>query len=281
MLSYVDRILVAVGVGAKAAETFGALLGAEVRRESESRTLGARRWTLALGESEIELLEPVGTGPVSAFTERRGDGLFAAGFATAEGTALARRLESRGVRFTEEGEQLHLPPEALDGMRVVISPEERRSGPGPVGHLYEVTKMASDWRAAADRMADLFDLDPARFSPITSEAFGYTGSLLLFDPPARLDRIELAQVTDPASAMGRFVDKRGASLYMCFVETDTPKEIVERLERQGARWTDAPGDENAEHFFIHPASLHGVLMGVSRTNVAWLWSGRPELSGTS
>jgi catechol 2,3-dioxygenase-like lactoylglutathione lyase family enzyme len=278
MLTGVDRILVAVRDAAKAAETFGALLGAEVRRESESRTLGARRWTLAFGESEVELLEPAGTGPVSTFTERWGDGLFAAGFATAEGTALAGRLASRGVRFTEEGGQLHLPPEALDGMRIVISPEERRSGPGPVGHLYEVTKMTAHWRTSADGIADLFDLDPARFSPITSEAFGYTGSLLLFDPPARLDRIELAQVTDPASAMGRFVARRGTSLYMCFVETDAPDAIVERLEQRGARWTDAPGDQNAEHLFIHPASLHGILMGVSRTNLAWMWSGRPDLS---
>ncbi|MDP3939573.1 MAG: hypothetical protein Q8R92_15750 [Deltaproteobacteria bacterium] len=160
----------------------------------------------------------------------------------------------------------------------MISPLAERSGPGPLSHIYEVTKMTGDWRAEAAHLANVFDLKPDRFCPIESEAFGYTGSLLLFDPPARLDRIELSQVIDPASAMGRFVAKRGETLYMCFAETDDPKAIVSRLEKAGARWADAPGDHGHEHFFIHPASLHGVLMGVSRTNVAWLWSGRPGLA---
>jgi hypothetical protein len=31
--------------------------------------------------------------------------------------------------------------------------------------------------------------------------------------------------------------------------------------------------------FIHPTALHGVLMGISRTNWAWTWSGHPELAG--
>jgi hypothetical protein len=139
--------------------------------------------------------------------------------------------------------------------------------------------MVSDWQAAAARYTDLFALDPSKFCPITSEAFGYTGSLLLFDPPARLDRIELAQVVNPESAMGRFVAKRGESLYMCFVEADDPRAVIGRLEARGARWAQAPGEMKAEHLFIHPSALHGVLMGVSRTNHAWVWSGRPELAG--
>jgi hypothetical protein len=66
---------------------------------------------------------------------------------------------------------------------------------------------------------------------------------------------------------------------MCFVETNSPEAIIERLKHENARWAATPGDENNEHFFIHPASLHGILMGVSRTNLAWIWSGRPELAG--
>ena len=29
--------------------------------------------------------------------------------------------------------------------------------------------------------------------------------------------------------------------------------------------------------WIHPGALHGLLLGVSRTTLAWEWSGRPEL----
>jgi hypothetical protein len=59
--------------------------------------------------------------------------------------------------------------------------------------------VVSDWTAAAERYTRLFGLDPARFSPIHSDRFGYTGTLTLFDPPGRLDRIEISQVTDPKS----------------------------------------------------------------------------------
>lgn len=278
MLDRVDRILVAVRNPDAAAATFGDLLGAETREKVESAHLAARGLVLGLGESEVELLAPDGPGPVRDFLETRGEGLFAAGFASARFPALRDALAGKGVALTEEKGRLHVPPEATGGLRAVIAPSVDRPRPGPVSHLYEVTKMTGDWRAEADRLAALFALDADRFAPITSEAFGYTGSLLLFDPPARLDRIELSQVTDPASAMGRFVAKRGETLYMCFAETDDPGAIVARLEKAGARWTDAPGDHGHEHFFIHPASLHGVLMGVSRTNVAWLWSGRPDLA---
>ena len=281
MIDRVDRILVAVKDVERAAGTFETLLGAEVRYESASAYLGARRLTLALGESEVELLEPAGDGPVGAFMEERGEGLFAVGFATDCLEAIEKRLASKGVKWIGEEGALHLAPEVTRGMRAVIRPLERREGPDPVSHIYEVTKMTADWRAEADFLTDLFGLDPDRFSPITSEAFGYTGSLLLFNPPQRLDRVELSQVTDAASAMGRFVGRRGETLYMCFIETDRPAEIVERLEKAEARWAATPGDHDNEHFFIHPSSLHGVLMGVSRTNIAWLWSGRPDLAGKS
>ena len=69
-------------------------------------------------------------------------------------------------------------------MRVVVSPATGSRRLGLVSHLYEVTNtLVSPWPDAAERYTRLFGLDPARFSPITSERFGYTGTLTLFDPP--------------------------------------------------------------------------------------------------
>jgi hypothetical protein len=151
---------------------------------------------------------------------------------------------------------------------------------GPVRHLYEVTNtIVSDWTAAAERYTRLFGLDPARFSPIHSDRFGYTGTLALFDPPARLDRIEISQVTDPGSPMGRWAAKRGDSLYMCYAETDDVGAIVRRLGRHHARFTPRGGEplDERDGLWIHPSALGGLLLGISRTTVAWEWSGRPEL----
>jgi hypothetical protein len=193
-------------------------------------------------------------------------------------TDLHARLAEEGVELAEDGGQTYLEPSQTAGMRVVLTPA--RPVPRAGSRLYEVTNtLASDWRAAADLYTRLFDLDPGRFSPIKSERFGYAGTLTLFDPPARLDRIELSQIVNRASAMGRWVAKRGDSLYMSYLETDDVPGLVARLEARGARWTPRSAGDKRERdgLWIHPSALHGLLLGVSRTTLAWEWSGRPGL----
>jgi len=149
-----------------------------------------------------------------------------------------------------------------------------------VSFLYETTNtLRSDWTAAATLYAGLFGLDPERFSAIGSKRFGYVGTLTLFDPPHRLDRIELSQATDANFAMGRFVQKHGDSLYMAYVETHDWPAIRERLLGAEARYTPRGKDVLAERDggWVHPRELHGLLLGISRTTLAWEWSGRPEL----
>jgi catechol 2,3-dioxygenase-like lactoylglutathione lyase family enzyme len=281
MLSRVDRIQLAVRDRAAAEQTFHELLGAEKVREDRSTLLAARRSVLQTGVSELELLEPTGDGPVQEFLDRWGEGLLSAGFASPDLQGLAQHFSDIGVPWREEHGQVYLEPERTRGMRTVLTPEAERSPAGPVSFLYEVTNLVHDWRQAADVYARLFRLDPSRFHPIRSDVYGYDGSLLLFDPPARLDRIELAQTVGPGKAMGRFFDRRGESLYMAYIEVPDAGAIAERLERRGARWAGREGwrpGQPLEGLFIHPSALHGLLLGVSRTNLAWEWSGRPELA---
>jgi hypothetical protein len=83
--------------------------------------------------------------------------------------------------------------------------------------------------------------------------------------------------------MGRFMRRRGGeTLYMCYVEAEEIAPIVERLERKQMRYAGRdPADPNPAGIFLHPSTLHGVLMGCSRTNLAWNWSGHPELAGAA
>jgi hypothetical protein len=280
MLERVDRIQLAVDDAGQAARAFQDLLGAEPTREVDSDYLNAHRTILTLGTSEVELCAPHGAGLVRAHLDRWGPGLLTAGFSVASVAALRAHLIAEGVEFTKEDEQTYLEPTETVGMRVVISPATTARRLGLVSHLYEVTNtIVSPWEEAAARYARIFGLDPARFSPITSDRFGYTGTLTLFDPPGRLDRIEISQVTDPQSAMGRWAAKRGDSLYMCYAETEDVGAIVRRLTRRHARFTPRGGDPLAERdgLWIHPSALSGVLLGISRATVAWEWSGRPEL----
>ncbi len=285
MLRRVDRMLLAVRDREAAADTFRSILGAERVREDTSRLLGARRTVVQAGISEFELLEPAGEalpaggqGPVAEHLERWDEGILAVGFSTADLSALGSRLSRRGVSYSQEDGRLWIASDQTPGMNIVLSPDEERSPVGLIKWLYEVTNIVDDHERAASFYADAFGLDPAKFSPIHSDRYGYSGQLLLFNPPQQLDRIELTQITEPSLAMGRFAAGRGQSIYMGYVETDDVASVQRRLDERGARYAGRSDDPNPEGLFIHPTALHGMLMGVSRTNLAWSWSGRPELA---
>lgn len=282
MLEHVDRVQIAVTDRNAAAETLITAFGAESTGDDAVRTLGAKRRTVHAGISEFELLEPSGDGPVRDYLETWGEGLFAAGFSTNDVQALAARLNDKGVQFKEEAGQLHIAPDQTPGLRMVISQEVARPMTGLIRYIYEATNLIEDHVAAADFYADRFGLDASRFVPINSKQYGYTGQLTMFNPPERLDRIELSQITDPSRPMGRFMTRRGGeTLYMCYVEAENIAPIVERLDARGMRYAGRdPESPNPEGIFLHPATMHGVLIGCSRTNLAWTWSGRPELAGT-
>ena len=130
--------------------------------------------------------------------------------------------------------------------------------------------LVSDWRRVASVYAGLFGLDPSRFSEIGSERFGYIGTLTLFDPPNRLDRIELSQVTDDVHSMGRYAKKHGDSLYMCYVEVHDWPNIRGRLLEANARYTPRGADPaiDPDGGWIHPKELHGLLLGeIGRAHV--------------
>ena len=282
MLERLDRMLVAVRDRAKAAETFARVLDAKPLREASSAHLGASGTVLALGESEIELWQPEGAGPARDFLERWGEGLLAAGYSSGHVDALEARFVRQGTDCSREGDRLFVPADATGGFPMVISPAAARRGEGAIRYFYEATHaLAGYWRIVARRYVELFGLDAARFSPIASERFGYEGTLTLFDPPARLDRIEISQAfAGHAGAMRRFVEKRGgAGLYMCFAEANDFDALKARLIREGAQFAARAGDIATERdgLWVHPKSLHGMLLGVSRATFAWTWSGRPEL----
>lgn len=281
MLDRCDRVQVAVADRKAVAGRYHRLLGAEITRGDRSAHLGAHRLVLAVGESEIELCEPDGAGRTHDFLSKWGESIMTAGYSTVDVVALARRLDGLGVSYAYDGPQLHLGPPHTPGFPMVITPSTYRVRVGLASFLYETTSvLVTDWRQAAAAFTSLLDLDPTRFSKIGSKRFGYEGTLTLFDPPNRLDRIELSQVTGPDSAMARFTRRRGGDgLYMAYIETHDWPGIRARLLESGAKWTSRGKDAVSEPDggWIHPGELGGLLLGVSRTGQAWEWSGRKDL----
>jgi hypothetical protein len=280
VLARVDRVQVAVTDRPAVAKAFARLLDAIVTAEDAVAPLAARRTTLAAGRAAIELLEPDGAGPVADHLARSGAGLFAAGFAADDLDALRHRLIERRMDFAEADGQLFLGPAATGdtGLRCVLSPlRDAPSAPGLITHLYEVTNLVPDWEAVAARYTVILDLAPDRFCPIASTEYGYRGTLTMFDPRDRLDRIEVITPYDLGKTMGRYMSKRGPCLYMCFAEAPDLALIRDRLQAHApGQWTGPPDAAAPDTLFIHPPALGGMMMGVSRTTFGWTWSGHPD-----
>lgn len=279
MLEHVSGVVLAVRDRKVAVDTFAALFGAEEAAEHRDDVdLQADITSLACGTDYIHLAEPTGDGPVATHLESWGEGLLAAVFSTSDLDGLAKRLAERGVEHVQDSDSIHVPTRATHGLHTIVMATEKSEPVGAISFLYEVTHLVHDWRSVSDFWTDAFGLEDSRFSPISSDTFGYEGMLTLFDPPDRLDRVEVITPNDPNKAMGKFFAKRGEGPYMFFTEcADTPA-LRERLDAAGARYAPAEDVGGPNSLFLHPSSTHGVLIGVSPTNHAWTWSGRPELA---
>ncbi|MGB3288287.1 MAG: VOC family protein [Burkholderiaceae bacterium] len=280
MFKRTDRILVAVHDLDQAAGNFHSILGAVAVDERDSPLLGARVRILQLGDSQVELCRPLGEGPVLKHLDKFGEGLYCGGVSVTDMDECRRTLAKNGIRYAQEANRLY--PEASDmhGLALAISEEcaqPVQAYSGPVDYLYEITQvLETRWQTVAAHYSGKLGLDEKNFVGITFPRFGYEGVLMKFSDE-RLDRIELSEAHDPAFPMGRFTNKRGDALYMCYVETNDLAEIIARLETHGQQWTrrtNTPIEQDG--LWIHPKALNGVLMGVSRRTLAWGWSGKPE-----
>lgn len=276
MLSYVDRVQLVVPDRAMAVQRWKDLFGAEQVEEGGSKHLNAHRTTVQAGRSLFEFLEPAGPGPIRDFREKWGQGLYGAGFSTPDLNSLVARIQGKAAVIEEKG-RVYLADSPF-GMPTTLVQDEPRENVGHIRCVYEVTNPVGDWKAASAYYTDLFALDESKYCPIGSKLYGYEGTLTLFDPPNRLDRIEITQ-TFGGGAMDRFYQRRGDSLYMCYIETDDVKALEARLQQNNLRYAPGENRPDGTNIFIHPQTLFGMLMGVSKTMYGWAWSGHPELAG--
>lgn len=278
MLENLTAVVLAVRDADAASKTFEAIFGAKRGETVHLDNLGADVTVLNCGTDLIGLAVPTGPGPVATHLEAWGEGIVGVVFGTKDVDALHERFTNKGIGFDVSGDVTLIDPARTHGLLTMVEPYEERDQVGLVSFIYEVTHLVDDWKGVSDFWTDLFGLEDAKFSPIKSEQYGYEGTLTLFDPPDKLDRIEVVYPGDETKAMGKFFLKRGEGPYMFFVETDDMPKLRKNLQAIGARHAPEKEPEQPNSLFIHPSATHGVLIGVSPKNLAWVWSGRPELA---
>ena len=282
MLLVIDRLQLATPNPELAIQRWVEVLGAELAGQSKIACLSANCTTLRIGRSEVEILEADGAGLVDDAVRQRGAHMFSAGASTHDVHAVQRKLAQLTSDALLEAGRLYIDGASINipGLRLVVSPHEERSRVGLIDYLYEATVLAGDADALTRRFAEVFALDARDFAQIDSPRFGYDGQLTLFRSEA-LHRFEVITPLDLAKTMGRFFTKIGPCLYMSFAETSEILEIERRVKHLELGQTiDRPEDRStelpADQIWLHPPTLGGVMLGLSRPTMAWSWSGKPD-----
>lgn len=93
-------------------------LGLPVHKEAVVEDQGVKAALLTIGNSEIELLEPINTnGGVAKFLERRGEGLHHICFETNDVSAELAATKAKGIEVID-----HAPRKGLAGMICFLHP---------------------------------------------------------------------------------------------------------------------------------------------------------------
>ena len=281
MLKRVDRLQLVVPDRKEAAAGWANILGAEPESEDRVACLGALRSRWRLGNGRVEFLSPDGAGPVADALAARGAHLFAAGLSTEDFDGLMAHLSGLGISPAVEKGQAWLDDRQTGGfgMRVVISADEDLPAVGAIDTFYETTLLVEDAAGCAAQCARIFNLDAGNFVPISSDDYGYTGTLTLFRA-GHLHRFEVITPTDSGKTMGRFFKRFGERYYMGFAESGELELIEARVKAHHGGFTvdppDRPEGRIADTIFLHPDVLGGMMLGVSRRTMAWQWSGQPD-----
>lgn len=281
MLEAMDRVVLAAD-DAAAGQAWEALLDAEPAGSSPHPALGARAHYWRLGNGWLEVLVPEGEGIVAMALEARGPHLFAGGFTCTDLKAFSDHLDARGIKPLWDGERLILDESAsgIPGLRVMVGDHDPQPPVGLIDKFYELTDLVADAERETRRAAEVLGLDAAAFQPIESADYGYRGTLTLFHPD-RLDRLEMITPHQPGTTMHRFYQRIGGGLYMAFAESGALEEIERRALAMNAGHTAVPAEGQrdalgAHTVFLHPGTLGGMMLGLSRRTYAWTWSGHPE-----
>jgi methylmalonyl-CoA/ethylmalonyl-CoA epimerase len=204
--------------------------------------------TFALDDSYVELL------PVAEV----GAGVTLVSVVVDDIEAAADRLTAKGVPFSlSPDNHLTVDPAAINGVPMELRPEHpdrvgvdraREGRGGPYRRFNHIVVAVADDEAARASWADLFGqwneqpghaVEAVHHVPVGIAWFGLTGS-----------------GTD-ATALARFVERRGEGVYGLALVVDEHPETIASLEKRGAQIIR---QESSGQTFVHPKTSHGILI---------------------
>ncbi|HTX29297.1 MAG TPA: VOC family protein [Streptosporangiaceae bacterium] len=201
--------------------------------------------TFPLGATTIEMV-PATAGQVP--------GVIAVAVTVDDTEQAAQRIESAGFRVERTADHsVVLPARDLNGVALELRPADE-DGPesfkGPYTRINHVVVAVEDDDAAQENWAAAFGRWPAH-------AMG--GHDHFHHVPVGIAWFGLTASGTNASALGRFIDRRGEGVYALGVVVDDWAQTLETLRTNGARLIT---QEDSNQTFLHPATTHGVLINL-------------------
>lgn len=265
MLRRISRALVAVpdldAGRAAVRQTFGLAAG----RRYAVPDLGAISEELSLGDGIVQLLQPLADGPVARFLHEHG-GVYGIG-------VQATSLAGCRLRVEQSGRQAH--PLLLDGAELMCLKREQLPGltvwfaedaASPAARsptalaIREVTCLVEDRDAASETYTRVFG-PPVLSERFRNDGYGYLGTTLYYGERNASGRIEIAQPTNPATAIGRFWARHGVSAYMITLEVENFAATLAGFEARKVRFSREPRQPESIAY-IHPSALAGCFAAV-------------------
>ncbi|MDO8491328.1 MAG: VOC family protein [Dehalococcoidia bacterium] len=248
---------------------------------------GARNAMLPIGDSFIDLLQPLGKeGPLAEALETRGEGFYHLCLAVDDLEAEARAMRAKGARVfagPQEPQVMFVHPGDAMGVLFELRAErELKSflggGKAPpksavVEGLSHVGHAVKDLGRAVEMYDSLFGLKALPSEPRAFPVLGVRSAWV----PIRRNFIELFQPTDPAKAVGRFIARQGEGVYaIVFLVKDVDAQVA-RLRSRGAQVLESPTPPELPHkrAFILRGCMKGMLIGIMTAETVAFESGVP------
>ena len=249
MVTSIHHVGIAVKSLSQAQRFWRDTLGLPLVREGTVKEQGVRAALLAAGDSEIELLEPLGAEtPIGRFLAKRGEGLHHVCFKTADVARDLTALQSRSVALLDTaprdglaGRIAFLHPKACHGVLVELAtPADGETHPESPVRFKRLVIGSPAPHDTAKTYQDLFGLPEVEVNGGPRTMLGWPGgSTLLMVPASEVGGME-------------------GMVALSMVAPDMPP-LVERLE--GARAALLLG---AGELTVEPQSSHGVHLHISR-----------------
>ncbi len=278
MLKKIHHVGIVVRSLAEAYKFYRDVLGLHVHVEAIIEDQGVKAALLTIGNSEIELLEPINNnGGVGKFLERRGEGLHHVCFETDDVDAELAATKAKGIELIDQkprkglaGMICFLHPRANHGVLVEYAQPKDAAGrglgahadpnPQPESHnpipekIDHVAVAVKDVDAAVKTFTANFGLPTERAG---EEAALQIKRVFLAIGDAWL---ELFQPTSEENPATKFIAERGEGMYTLSLEVENLDAAAQRLAKSSIQMKVQSVPNGPRLGFISPKSTHGVLL---------------------